>query len=160
MKNSSSHVTSSTGRFFHLTRYSVIARFLSFLILVSRIVYGSSVIFPSPLIYDKIVCIGILSLIVFFKQETWKNGCTLLGGRWIPWRWSWAGGRPLGISPNTLDWLLITFWRSIGENTIYVCTSSEHNCAIIPWCPFLSNFFMLLKLITLEGFPWLPLRSI
>jgi hypothetical protein len=74
-KNSSSHAASSTGRFFHLTRYYVITQFLSCLILVSGIVSGYSMIFPSPLISSKIVWIGILLLMTFFKQETRKTGC-------------------------------------------------------------------------------------
>jgi hypothetical protein len=76
MKNSSSHVASSTGGFFHLMRYLVIAQFCSYLILVSRIVSGCSVIFPSSLNYGKIVWIGILSPITFFKKETWRTECT------------------------------------------------------------------------------------
>jgi hypothetical protein len=66
MNNSSSHVASSTSRFFHLTRYSVTARFLSFLILFSRIVFGSSMIFPSSLSSGKLFFTGILFLITFF----------------------------------------------------------------------------------------------
>jgi hypothetical protein len=76
MKNSSSHVASSTGRFFNLMRYLVIALFHNCLILVSGIVYGSSMIFPFSLIFGKIVWTRILSPITFFKQETWKTGCT------------------------------------------------------------------------------------
>jgi len=75
-ENSSSHVTSSASRFFHLMRYSIITRFLYCLVLVSKIVSSSSIIFPSSLISSRRVLTRILSLIAFFKQETWKIGCT------------------------------------------------------------------------------------
>ena len=68
MKNSPSHVTSSTGRFFHLTRYLVITQFHRILILVSRIVSGSSMIFPFSLMSSKVVQTRILSPITLFKQ--------------------------------------------------------------------------------------------
>ena len=42
---------------------------------------------------------------------------------------------------------------------LYVWSFGEHNCEITPWYPFQSNFFMLLEFITLEGFPWIPIRS-
>jgi hypothetical protein len=58
----------------------VIARFISCLVLVSRIVSGSSMIFPYSLIYGKIVWSGILLPITFFKKETWKTRCTCEDG--------------------------------------------------------------------------------
>jgi hypothetical protein len=68
-KNSFSHVASSIGRFFHLMWYLIISRFRSCLIHVSRIFFGSSMIFPCSLIFGKIVWTGILSLITFFKRK-------------------------------------------------------------------------------------------
>ena len=64
---------SSIGNFFHLMRYWVIVCFYSCLSLVSRIVSGSSIVFPSSLISSKIVWIGTLSPITLFEKETWKN---------------------------------------------------------------------------------------
>jgi hypothetical protein len=55
MNNSSSYVTSSIGRFFHLMRYLVIDLFHSYLIFVSRIVSSYSMIFPYSIILGKIV---------------------------------------------------------------------------------------------------------
>ena len=62
--------------------------------------------------------------------------------------------------PNTLEWFSIMFWRLIGIQGIYSWTSNEHNYAITPCCPFISNFFMLLDLITSYDFPRIPLSSI
>jgi len=87
-------------------------------------------------------------------------GGTLPGCKWITWSWSWAGGRPLGISPNTLEYLLITISMSNGVEDIVVWTSIEHNYATTPRCSFLSNFVMILEIITLERFHWIPLSSI
>jgi hypothetical protein len=59
-----------------VTRYFVIAQFINYLILISRIVSGSSVIFPSSLIFGKIVWTGTLFPMTFLKKETWKTRCT------------------------------------------------------------------------------------
>lgn len=86
-------------------------------------------------------------------------GGTLPGCKQIAWSWSEAGGRPLRITWNTMVWLLITFEKSIGAKDIDVWTSDEHNYAITPCYPFFRKFAMLLELITLEAFPWIPLGS-
>jgi hypothetical protein len=86
-------------------------------------------------------------------------GGTLPGCKWIACPWFLARGIPLGISPNTLELLSITFWRSTGAEGLDVWTSSGHNRTITPRCPPFSNFFMLLDSITLEGIPWIPLSS-
>jgi len=80
--------------------------------------------------------------------------------KWITWSRSQEGGIPLGISPNTLEWFLITIWIYNGSNDIDFWTQSEYNCVITPRGPFLSNFVMLLELITLYGFPSTHLFSI
>ena len=72
---------------------------------------------------------------------------TLLGIWWISWSWFQVGGRPLGISSNTLECLSMILWRSWGIDGLDVWTSSEHSCAIMPWCPFFNNFFMPLELM-------------
>ena len=77
---------------------------------------------------------------------------TLLEIRWISWSWFRVGGRPLGISLNTLECLSMILWRSWGIDGLDGWTSSEHSCAIMPWCPFFNNFVMPLELITLLGF--------
>ena len=76
MKNSSSHIESSTGKFFHLMRYLVISKFYNFLILVSIIFSSSSIIFHSSSISRKIVRTRILSPITLFNHKTWKTRCT------------------------------------------------------------------------------------
>jgi len=50
--------------------------------------------------------------------------------------------------------------RSWGIDGLDVWTSSENSCEIMPWCSFFNNFFMPLELITLLGFPVIPLNSI
>ncbi len=69
-ENYSSNVSSSTSRFFHLMRHLVIARFLIYLVLISKIASSSSIVFPSSVIFDIRVWTRILSLITLFKQET------------------------------------------------------------------------------------------
>ena len=59
-------------------------------------------------------------------------GGTLPEIKWIEWSLSRGGGRPLGISSNTLECLLMTFWRSREIEDLHVWTSSEHNYAITP----------------------------
>ena len=86
-------------------------------------------------------------------------GGTLPGIRWISWSWFQVGGRPLEISSNTLECLSMIHWRCRGIDGLDVWTSSEHSYAIMPWCPF-NNFVMPLELITLSGFPMIPLNSI
>jgi hypothetical protein len=87
-------------------------------------------------------------------------GGTLPGCKRIAWSWSRAGRIPLGISKNTLEWMWITFWRYKGVEDIYVWTFSEKNYVITPRCPLFRNIFMLLEIITLEGFPWIPMSLI
>jgi hypothetical protein len=41
---------------------------------------SSSMVFPSSLIFGKIVWAGILLFITLFKQETWNIGCTCEDG--------------------------------------------------------------------------------
>lgn len=69
MNNSYSHIASSIGRFFHLMRYSYIIQFMSYLILVSRIIYISNMIFPSLSLCDKIVWTRIVSLITSLRNK-------------------------------------------------------------------------------------------
>ena len=59
-------------------------------------------------------------------------GGTLLGIKWIVGSKSQISGRPLGISSNTLEFLLMTLW-SFGEiGNFEVSTSNEHNCETTP----------------------------
>ena len=88
----------------------------------------------------------------------------MLGGtlpiiKWITWSNFQIGGRPLGISSNTLECLLMTFRRSGETGNFEVWTSNEHNCATIPWCPLFNNFIIPLELTTLLGFPVIPFNS-
>ena len=74
IKESSLHVESSTSRFFYFTRYSIITRFHSQLVLISNIFLGSKMTFSSSSRSGKIVWIGILSLITFFSKKYGKLG--------------------------------------------------------------------------------------
>lgn len=58
LRKSSSHVTSSIGKFFHLMRYSPISLFCNCLIHVSMFVSGSSMIFLSSSIFGKYSKLG------------------------------------------------------------------------------------------------------
>ena len=56
----------------------------------------------------------------------------LHGIKWIAWSQSWVGGRPFGISSNTLECLSMTFLRSREIKHLDVWTYNENNCTITP----------------------------
>ena len=78
MRDSSSHVKSSTSKFFHLMRYLVIIWLHSCLVLVSMICSCFNLIFPSSSSSNKIVWIGILSLLPFLSKKHGKLGVPLM----------------------------------------------------------------------------------
>ena len=49
-------------------------------------------------------------------------------------------------------------WRSRDIEFWYVWTSSDHNCAMEPWCHCLNSLVRPLEFIIIYGFPLIPLN--